>query len=594
MPIERGRCMPPKRDRVGKENVVEPPSADDYDDEDSGSKAWGGRPPVWVYGADAGFYPLKQLPPDFTPSGDMRADYNKVCRILQIPPHPALKRPPFRRRPSEGDERVEDPCLAIRTRLMDTFTLHAVSLLLPTALHVKILTFSGCKLDIQAVHLLRAGLVRDCSVESLQIDWNPFDLPLSSLEDMPDLGMPGTVRTLASSRSRASKTSEEIGAAMAAAQPFTGADGELESRERQRYYVQSRRSLRGFRDWLASLPRGFDAALEALRAPGDADVLYAFEDFAGHIETRLGINGPQLKEVFDVLDGPDFAAGEGKVCFQALEHAISYCSPPEEQDGENDPIGTALAGFMDGDCVLESISLRSCALGRLELKPLSAALSARPWNLRVLNLWDNRICDMGAESLAAAMEEYRGLEFLGLGRNRITDAGFVSLCGAFGSLVMNEEEAQPIRDKFREKEEAKAAEAKAKAKGKAKAAPAPPPDPGQFTGKRKLILGEEKLEERPSEVDGEPSMWVLHRPCELRLLMFSENPITTSEAVEAVQPNGPKGAELVLRGTSAASSLLAKRPEFGGKDRRGPGPPQTFTGRDNHVTFTEGWVLRLV
>merc|ERR1719386_34751 len=102
------------------------------------------------------------------------------------------------------------------------------------------------------------------------------------------------------------------------------------------------------------------------------------------------MSGPAVAEIFEVLDGPEFAAGEGKISLSALEHAISCCPPVEEQAGDNDPIGSVLATLIDSTCVLQSLSFRVCALGRLELKPLSAALAACPWNLRILNLWDNR------------------------------------------------------------------------------------------------------------------------------------------------------------------------------------------------------------
>merc|ERR1711972_1187397 len=107
-------------------------------------------------------------------------------------------------------------------------------------------------------------------------------------------------------------------------------------------------------------------------------------------------------------------------------------------------------------------------------------LSQCPWQLRCLNLWENRICDRGVALLAAAFQEYRGIEYLGLGRNRITDAGLQGVCEPFQLKLLDEAGAQEAKEKIMALEAAREKEAAAKAKAKSKAKPAadaPPQTP---------------------------------------------------------------------------------------------------------------------
>eukprot|EP00913_Durusdinium_trenchii_P025296 g23747.t1 len=129
---------------------------------------------------------------------------------------------------------------------------------------------------------------------------------------------------------------------------------------------------------------------------------------------------------------------------------------------EDDPLGLSLAGLLEPSCVLESVSFRACAISRFELGPISAMLSKCPWQLRALNLWENRICDHGAELLASALDAYRGLEFLGLGRNRITDSGLEALCQPFKPVQLDKVELAAARDRIAKQEAATKAAAKDK------------------------------------------------------------------------------------------------------------------------------------
>ena len=132
--------------------------------------------------------------------------------------------------------------------------------------------------------------------------------------------------------------------------------------------------------------------------------------------------------------------------------------------GEDDPLGLSLAGFLEPSSVLECVSFRACAISRFELGPMSTALAKCPWQLRALNLWDNRICDKGAELLAFALDAYRGLEYLGLGRNRITEQGLRALCQPFQPCPLALEEVPAAKERISKQQAAAKAVAEAKEK----------------------------------------------------------------------------------------------------------------------------------
>lgn len=178
--------------------------------------------------------------------------------------------------------------------------------------------------------------------------------------------------------------------------------------------------------------------------------------------------------------------------------------------------------------------------------------------LRCLNLWENFICDTGAEVLAKALVEFRFLEYIGLGRNRITDTGLGHLCRPFNMEVLDEAAAKVVKERIKQME------GKVEAAVKAKKA------------KPKSLMHIETLEEQPPE-EGKEAAWVRRKPSDLKTLNLAENPIKSSRVVEALQPLGPD-AELVLRGTMAAAAILAR--------------PVSPTLRRN--VQQEGWLLRLL
>merc|ERR1719183_453795 len=137
-----------------------------------------------------------------------------------------------------------------------------LGLLLPAAKNIKIMVFSDCRLDIDMLRLLVNGLAHDCSVESLQIEWNTFELPLPSVEAME-----------AEDAARAAEAGDVADGSGSADDGETEVKQyDLEFRERRRYALQSQRILHTFRNRLADLYGGsIGAAFEALEVPGDAD-----------------------------------------------------------------------------------------------------------------------------------------------------------------------------------------------------------------------------------------------------------------------------------------------------------------------------------
>lgn len=413
------------------------------------------------------------------------------------------------------------------------------------------------------LRLLAAGLTQltpsrsGCSVESLQIEWNSLDLPLPSLDEEEAEGLTTEVPS------------------------FDRASSILEARERKRYTMQSDRLLLNFREWLESRFDSLEAAWQVLDEAGvDWEANLQAPDFHVLLYEKLGVNGQQVLEVFEVLDGPDYDADGGEVSLEVLREALQGL--PDLSPKEDDPLGLSLAGFLEPTSVLECVSFRACAISRFELGPISAALSKCPWHLRALNLLENRICDKGAEFLATALDEYRGLEFLGLGRNRITDEGLQILCRPYRPVQLEEADVPAARDRIAKQEAAikAAAAAKEKAQGTQ--------SQGEERKRREAMPLLDELEERT----GESPVYFLRKMSELRCLVLSENPIKSADVVEAMQGFGPRGADLLLRCTAAATELGLRRPELLEEKERKPLLNLGGHAKDAS-TPPEGWVLRL-
>eukprot|EP00930_Biecheleria_cincta_P101063 TRINITY_DN92692_c0_g1_i1.p1 TRINITY_DN92692_c0_g1~~TRINITY_DN92692_c0_g1_i1.p1 ORF type:complete len:551 (+),score=115.17 TRINITY_DN92692_c0_g1_i1:33-1685(+) len=544
--------------------------------------------PVWVYGINDHLDVPADLPSGFDVSGNLCADFRSLCDAVGAAPHPAFKPRPRKSVASaqkksgvvstevvespvnESEPYQEGPYLAVRSFLLDRLSVGLASLLLPNVQSLKVLVFSDCNLDSEMLKLLAAGLKGDCSIESLQVEYNTLELPLPLLAEI-DAEAPASEEQ----EGEGDRGKDEANA-------WDNATRALEARERKRYSMQSERLLRSFKEWLESTHGNLEAVWKAFGTDVKWDGNITAADFHVMLYEKLGLSGPQVLEVFEVLDGPDYGAeGGGQATLNTLRHAIE--SLPEERVAEEpDPIGITLAAFLDAKTVLESMSLRSCGVSRLELGPMSDALAKCPWQLRCLNLWENRICDRGAELLATALDAYRGLEYLGLGRNRITDAGLQILCRPFTATTLDDEQAAEARKQIASQEaQAKSvADAKDKAQGQ------------EFSGRQRRVPVPlvDDLEERPPSGDSDRPTFVLKKASELKSLVVSENPIKSMEVVEAIQPHGPRGAELILRGTAAATELGIKKPELlKDRERR----PLLTLQQTSAAPPPEGWILRI-
>jgi len=354
--------------------------------------------------------------------------------------------------------------------------------------------------------------------------------------------------------------------------------------------------LTNFKEWLLSRFGSLGKAWEALQAE-DAPAPLDAPDFHSLLFERLGVGGAQVFEVFEVLDGPDYGAdGGGLVTLQVLKEALESLPDTEDiedTEAEEDALGLSLAAFLQPSTVLESVSFRACSITRFELGPVCATLSKCPWQLRALNLWENRICDRGAELLANALDAYRGLEYLGLGRNRITDIGLQALCQPFKPVQLREDTELAAAKERITKQQAQA-KSLADAKEKAQA------QNTEFQGRqrRASIPLVDELEERPGPSEDSPGpgpSFFLRKLSELRCLVLSENPIRSADVLETIQPFGPRGADLLLRCTPAATELGIRRPELLKEKERKPllNLGQNLGHAKDPAAPPEGWVLRL-
>jgi len=265
--------------------------------------------------------------------------------------------------------------------------------------------------------------------------------------------------------------------------------------------------------------------------------------FAEAADEILGLRYAEASEAFEVLDGLHFGMAEGRVSLNALMGALQDLPEPDGFDAAKDPLGDAFAAFVDAGCMLECLSLRGCGISRRELVPIAGMIAAESRHITVLNLYGNRICDRGVEHLVVAMQEYRGLEYLGLGQNLITDVGLACLVKGLAPEIVDADDEPEIRAQV----EAKAAEVSAKQVGPPRA-----DANGRELHERPVLYDE--LEEQEDPSTGQVVI-IRKKPSELKTLNVSENAINDAEAIQAFQPQGD-GVELILRQTPAARILL--------------------------------------
>lgn len=150
-------------------------------------------------------------------------------------------------------------------------------------------------------------------------------------------------------------------------------------------------------------------------------------------------------------------------------------------------------------------------------------------------------------------------------------------------MQLEEAEISAARDRIAKQEAAIKAAAAAKEKAQTQAQVT---EEGRQRRNSVPLLDE--LEERSGE---EGPIFSLRKMSELRCLVLSENPIRSADVLEAVQPFGPRGADLLLHCTEAATALGLRRPELlKDKERK----PLLNLGHAKDASAPpEGWVLRL-
>lgn len=468
--------MPPKKAAPAEEPPEDAEADAAGDDEQPRKKR---SAPVWKIDIN-NRVTAGELPAGFATSGTIRADYMQVAKALGAVPHPAFKpkhewdkkstkkkggaNAEAAAEDAEATGPAEDAQFTVHSIRYDRISSHILGLVLPHQRGpLKVLKFLDARLDVEMLNLLRKGLQGNCSVECLQVEWNPLDKGSLTLQS---------------------------------------------GRQSGRQSDSHRKTL--------------------------------------------------------------------------------FNAPKDEAESEEDPSGLALASFMDGDCVLEALAVRACNLGEDQVVPMAAALEKCPWNLRQLNLWENCIDDAAVELIATAIHVYRGLEYLGLGRNMITDYGLEALAKAFSVEVITDEAAlKPVQERIKKQQGLFDADVKAKAKAKAK----PKAAPGEKKLREAPVYVDE-LEERPADGEGVAASWIVRRPCELKCLSLSENPIKHVATLEKVQPFGhKKQAELTLVGTPAGAEIIRRYPELT------PGQRKAFCFPDRPADAPgpqDGWVLRLM
>lgn len=486
---------------------------------------------IWIYGINDH---LEQPVPDkvvgFDATGVFRTDFAALCEKYGIIPHTTLGPP---RKAYEGMD--TEKLLSVSSVLLDRVSMQLAKQLIPTSLHLETIRFTSCKLDIDMLSLLRAGIADTCTIQTLQVEWNPLEVQL----DMAQL-----------------KSISEL------------SHEDLDELERDRDKKDAERKLRMFRELITDTWGTLDAAFEALEAArpvsrGGAAIeeltvaqwndLFrgAFsqilhQKYACSTMEQLQLATTDSTELFDLLDGLHFGEGNGKLSLRKVKDQLDPEKLPvltEEQEAA-DPIAAAFAQFVNGTSVLENVSFRYCDLGRIEGRQIGEALKTN-MHLKALNLYGNRICDQGVQTIAEALETNLNyaLRYLGLGRNRITQEGLKTLCKAVGAQRIDSERAKELQ---------KGIDADKPKKLKAFQATPPKKD---ATGRERHQLKECHFDEIVEKVeeDGEP-YYLWYRNVEFHTLNLEQNPISDMEVVEELRPYGV--GVLILTGTPVAKKVL--------------------------------------
>mmetsp|Transcript_110292 Transcript_110292/g.235573 ORF Transcript_110292/g.235573 Transcript_110292/m.235573 type:complete len:558 (+) Transcript_110292:42-1715(+) len=484
------------------------------------------RPPLWSYGVNhANEEPSADVVKAFKGVGNFRADFADLCTRCGIVPHPALS-PPRDVGAGAGDGAPEGPALCVRSTLLDRAGLRVMKCVLPTCNHLEVLRFSGCRLDVEMLQLLRAGLTETSTVHTLHLDWNPLDVPVD-VEAMRKVV--------------ASDSFEE-----------------LDNLELERDRLQAERSLRAFGEQLQARSGGVNEALCSVAETYDPDFAataimmpLTLNSWTTAFEKTFSMPTEVSEVIFHMLDSPSFGLGDGLVPLARVEGVVKNLPPLSPEEEAADPIAATLGSFVDATSTLELASFRYCNIGRLECQAIARSLRSCQ-HIRALNLWGNCVCDASAATLAEALEGYFGLQFLGLGRNLVSHVGLESLCKVLGSTRIDEkEQAEQIMKTIKDRR----AERDKKLKG------GPPPPKTDAGGRARYMPKDffhvDSCDEKVDAATGQP-YWIWTRNLTLRTLVLENNPVSDVEAVLRLQPLGPPG-DLVLRGTPCVQGLIKER-----------------------------------
>jgi len=369
--------------------------------------------------------------------------------------------------------------------------------------------------------LLHAGIMDGGTVTTLQVDWNPLDVPPEA---------------------------EALRTAVA-----EGNTEEIDAVERRRELRQADRVLAALREELEAAGAGLEAVLREVATAADpafpATAMLtplSLRSWASAFHARLGLPSQDLEEAFRILDGPSYGPCDGLVPVARLQEALQALPAASAEEEARDPVAAAFASFVDGSSTLEQVSFRCCRLARLEAQAIARGLAGAQ-HLKALNLWGNRLGDEAAAALAEALEAYFGLQYLGLGRNRVTHAGLESLCQVLGtSRIETKEQADPILKSI--KEQLKERDKKMKN----------PPVPKRDARGRERYAPEpfhvDSCEERQDAATGQV-YWLRTRNTALRTLILEHNPVADAATVLRLLPFGT-GGDLVLRGVPCVQELM--------------------------------------
>lgn len=502
-----------------------------------------GRKLLWAYGINDEH--IEELPSDklkeYKPIGTFRVDYAALSAKCGVVCHPGFVPAPAKPALGAGfvgaagkggrdasKDRASSKCvapdpdgrdrsvLAVQSMLMGRAAMLVFRQVIPTSLHLEILRFNSCCLDIEGFALLRAGLTESCSIAVLQLDWNPLDVPLDA----------AGFRVAFDS----------------------GQMEQIDALEKEREKQQAERTLRAFGEVLTASFGDVPSALKTLREVAVKDRM--------HLATTAGLEPFPLttwadvfyaaglsdaEQIFNIVDGPLYGSGDCLVSFDSLGDILQSLPALSPEEEAADPVGKAFGAFVDASSPLDVVSFRHCSLGRLECVAIGAALG-QSLHLRGLNLWGNNICDLGCAVLADSFEVYYGLQFLGLGRNMVTHVGLETLCAPLGYTRIDDKAQvdqvnKSIADRTKDKEKW------------AKSKPAPKKDAcGQDR-----YLPDFTIPTCKSQTDDNGEYWLWGRNTTLKTLNLEHNPIKDAAALMKIQPNGL--GEIHLKGIPCAEEL---------------------------------------